>query len=172
MQSVALTVLETLVHVNSSIMPKHLAARGKSPPAFERRCIPPDCVFVRGVPPRAPRAEGSARRSNMLDILAPRALSDGRILSPSPRTPLGASPDFCHGLLVTRVDVPDGINVTSFTANDLPANWRKTPVPATQQQIRRDWLEASVALGELLVDRPGIGSRRTLAVARGRTASS
>ena len=76
-----------------------LAARGKSPPAFERRCIPPDCVFVRGVPPRAPRAEGSARRSNMPDILAPRALSDGRILSPSPRAPLGASPDFCHGLL-------------------------------------------------------------------------
>ena len=55
-----------------------LAARGKSPPAFERRCIPPDCV---------------ARRSNMLDILAPRALPGGRIGA------LGASPDFCHGLL-------------------------------------------------------------------------
>ena len=66
--SIALTVLETLVHVNSSIMPKHL---------------------------------------------------------------------------VTRVDVPDGINVTSFTANDLPANWRKMRVPATLQQTGRDWLEAS-----------------------------
>ena len=42
------------------------AARGKSPPAFERRCIPPERVFVRGVPPRAP---------------------------------LGATRDFCRGLL-------------------------------------------------------------------------
>ena len=66
--SIALTVLETLVHVDSSIMPKHL---------------------------------------------------------------------------VIRVDVPDDINVTSFTANDLPANWRETPAPAVLQQIGRDWLEAS-----------------------------
>ena len=64
--SIALTVLETLVHVDSAIMPKHL---------------------------------------------------------------------------VIRVDVPDGINVTSFTANDLPANWRETPAPAALQQIGRDWLE-------------------------------
>ena len=39
---------------------------------------PPDCV---------------ARRSNMPDILAPRALPGGRIGA------LGATPDFCHGLL-------------------------------------------------------------------------
>ena len=73
-----------------------LAARGKSPPAFERRCIPPDCV---------------ARRSNMPDILAPRALPGGRIGA------LGATPYFCHGLLVlvllaatfgTRAEIPDG----------------------------------------------------------------
>ncbi|MDE0367045.1 MAG: hypothetical protein OXP09_15925, partial [Gammaproteobacteria bacterium] len=50
-----------------------LAARGKSPPAFERRCIPPDCV---------------ARRSNMPNILPPRALPGGRIGA------LGATPDF------------------------------------------------------------------------------
>ena len=55
-----------------------LAVRGKSPPAFERRCIPPDCV---------------ARRSNMPNILAPRVLPGGR------RGALGATPDFCHGLL-------------------------------------------------------------------------
>ena len=65
--SIALTVLETLVHVDSSIMPKHL---------------------------------------------------------------------------VIRVDVADDINVTSFTANDLPENWRETPAPAALQQIGRDWLEA------------------------------
>lgn len=65
--SIALTVLETLVHVDSAIMPKHL---------------------------------------------------------------------------VIRVDVPDAINVTSFTANDLPPNWRETPAPAALQQIGRDWLDA------------------------------
>ena len=45
--------------------------------------------------------------------------------------------------LVIRVDVPDDISVTSLRANDLPANWRETPAPATLQQIGRDWLEAS-----------------------------
>ena len=45
--------------------------------------------------------------------------------------------------LVIRVDVPDDTSVTSFTANDLPANWRETPAPATLQRIGRDWLEAS-----------------------------
>ena len=55
-----------------------LAARGKSPPAFDRRGIPADCV---------------ARRSNIPDILPPRALSAGRLAG------LGATRDFCHGLL-------------------------------------------------------------------------
>ena len=68
--------------VGRGIDEERLAARGKSPPAFERRCIPSDCV---------------ARRSNMPDILAPRALSAGRIGA------LGATPDFCHGLLAVAM---------------------------------------------------------------------
>ena len=56
-------------------------ARGNSPAAFDRRSIPPDCV---------------ARRSNIPDILPPRALSGGRLAG------LGASRDYCHGLL----DIP------------------------------------------------------------------
>src|SRR5436189_2753059 len=55
-----------------------LAARGESPAAFGRRCIPADCV----APP-----------SNIPDILGRRALSSGRLAA------LGATPDFHHGLL-------------------------------------------------------------------------
>src|ERR1700726_3906987 len=55
-----------------------LAARGKSPAAFGRRCIPPGCV---------------APRSNTPGILTRRALPSGRIAA------LGATPDFHHGLL-------------------------------------------------------------------------
>ena len=55
-----------------------LAARGESPAAFGRRCIPADCV----APP-----------SNIPDILGRRALSAGRLAA------LGATLDFHHGLL-------------------------------------------------------------------------
>src|SRR5428012_8521 len=55
-----------------------LAARGESPTAFERRCIPPGCV----APP-----------SNIPDILGRYALPAGRLAV------LGATPDFHHGLL-------------------------------------------------------------------------
>jgi plastocyanin len=60
---------------------KRLAARGESPAAFERRCIPPDCV----APP-----------SNIPDILGRHALPGGRLAV------LGATPDFHHGLLGQR----------------------------------------------------------------------
>ena len=60
----------------------HLAARGKSPTAFNRCCIPP-----RGVAPQ----------SNTPSILPRRALG------PGPRTGLDATPDFHHGLLVTII---------------------------------------------------------------------
>ena len=55
-----------------------LAARGASPSAFDRRCIPPGCV---------------AQRSNTGGILAFRALPAGRIVG------LGATTDLHHGLL-------------------------------------------------------------------------
>ncbi len=55
-----------------------LAARGESPAAFDRRCIPVGCV---------------ASPSNIPDILGRRALPAGRLAG------LGATPDFHHGLL-------------------------------------------------------------------------
>src|SRR5712692_11881884 len=58
-----------------------LAARGESPAAFGRRCIPSGCV---------------APSSNIPDILGRRALPAGRIAA------LGATPDFHHGL-VTKI---------------------------------------------------------------------
>jgi len=59
------------------LAPQPLAARGESPTAFGRRCIPSGCV----APP-----------SNIPDILGRRALPAGRIAV------LGATPDFHHGL--------------------------------------------------------------------------
>src|SRR5881396_465973 len=56
-----------------------VAARGETPAAFGRRCIPSGCV---------------APRSNTPGILARRALPAGRIAA------LGATLDFHHGLLV------------------------------------------------------------------------
>ena len=58
--------------------PRPLAARGESPAAFDRRCIPSACV---------------APRSNTAAIFPRRALPDERI------TGLGATLDFHHGLL-------------------------------------------------------------------------
>ena len=55
-----------------------LAARGETPAAFGRHCIPSGCV---------------APRSNTPGILARRALPAGRIVA------LGATLDFHHGLL-------------------------------------------------------------------------
>jgi hypothetical protein len=55
-----------------------LAARGASPAAFGRHCIPPGCV---------------ASPSNIPDILGRRALPGGRIAA------LDATPDLHHGLL-------------------------------------------------------------------------
>jgi len=55
-----------------------LAARGETPTAFGRRCIPADCV----APPL-----------NIPDIRGRRALSSGRLAA------LGATPGFHHGLL-------------------------------------------------------------------------
>src|SRR5436190_1855330 len=55
-----------------------LAARGETPAAFGRRCIPADCV---------------APSSNIPDILGRRALSSGCLAA------LGATLEFHHGLL-------------------------------------------------------------------------
>ena len=63
-------------------MTVRLAARGKTPAAFGRRCIPADCV----APP-----------SNIDDIPGRRALSAGRLAA------LGATPAFHHGLLAGAI---------------------------------------------------------------------
>ena len=62
-----------------------LAARGKSPAAFEWRCIP-----------KLPTLGYSLQGSNTAGILPRRALPDGRIAT------LGATQDFHHGLLEMR----------------------------------------------------------------------
>src|SRR5258705_9159969 len=64
-----------------------LAARGATPSAFERRCIPSGCV---------------AAPSNIPDILGRRALPAGRIAA------LGATMDLHHGLLATVQQAPPG----------------------------------------------------------------
>ena len=89
------------------------AARGKSPPAFDRRGIPADCV---------------ARRSNIPDILPPRALSAGR------RAGLGATGDFCHGLLAAHgmvMEYLEGGDLVSLAAAP-PRCW----VPVARQVAR------------------------------------
>src|SRR4051794_17162963 len=60
---------------------RRLAARGETPAAFGRRCIP---------------AGGVAPRSNTPGILGRRALPAGRLAT------LGAAPAFHHGLLPCR----------------------------------------------------------------------
>ena len=69
---------KTTTIVGATIVALCLAARGATPSAFERRCIPPGCV----APP-----------SNTPGILGRRALPPGRLAR------LGATPDFHHGLL-------------------------------------------------------------------------
>src|SRR5919201_1585984 len=84
--------LSLLTAISAEIWLKpDLAARGETPAAFGRRCIPAGCV---------------APRSNTPDILARRALPSGRIAA------LGATLDFHHGLR--------GVGSAS-TQNDSPA---------------------------------------------------
>jgi hypothetical protein len=75
-----------------------LAARGESPAAFGRRCIPPGCV---------------APRSNTSGILTRRALPAGRIAA------LGATPDFHHGLLERPQEVEEILLLTLCEAPEL-----------------------------------------------------
>jgi hypothetical protein len=67
-----------------------LAARGESPAAFERRCIPPPPQ--RGCRVGDPGPGRVAPPSNIPDILGRRALPAGRLVV------LGATPDVHHGL--------------------------------------------------------------------------
>src|SRR5438093_8092008 len=73
-----------------------VAARGETPPAFGRRCIPADCV----APP-----------SNIPDILSRRALSAGRLAA------LGATADFHHGLLAALRSQPAGAQAAQPAAS-------------------------------------------------------
>src|SRR5436309_11581586 len=71
------------------------AARGESPAAFGRRCIPAPPHGAQSAP-WGPRADCVAPPSNIPDILSRRALSAGRLAG------LGATLDFHHGLLRSR----------------------------------------------------------------------
>jgi uncharacterized protein len=81
-------VLDTNVLI-SGLLSTTLTARGETPAAFGRRCIPADCV----APP-----------SHIPDMLGPRALSSGRLAA------LGATPDFHHGLLTPARAVEHAIS--------------------------------------------------------------
>jgi hypothetical protein len=69
-----------------------LAARGATPSAFERRCIPSGCV----APP-----------SNIPNILGRRALPAGRIAA------LGATMELRHGLPAPRADPAAQTTITA-----------------------------------------------------------
>src|SRR6266571_5044800 len=71
-----------------------LAARGATPSAFERRCIPPPPQ--RGCRVGDPGSGGVAPPSNTPGILGRRALPVGRIAA------LGATMDLHHGLLAAQ----------------------------------------------------------------------
>jgi hypothetical protein len=81
-----------------------LTARGKSPAAFERRCIPPGCV---------------APSSNIPDILGRHALPGGRLAV------LGTTPDFHHGLIRLLLLLFSSVFVT--------AACNRTPPPPSLQ---------------------------------------
>src|SRR5438093_1784095 len=82
-------------------MKKSFAARGATPSAFERRCIPSGCV----APP-----------SNIPDILGRRALPAGRIAA------LGATMELHHGLLALALVV-----ACAFLQSPLGAQQAKMP---------------------------------------------
>ena len=77
-----------LPEASSEIQSLGLAARGESPAAVARRCIPPGYVV---------------HRSNTAGILPLFALPDGRI------TGLGATLDFYHGLLGAKICTEVGV---------------------------------------------------------------
>src|SRR6202051_2194431 len=100
-----------------------LAARGESPAAFGRRCIPPGFV---------------APRSNTPGILTRRALPVGRIAA------LGATPDFHHGLLAA--DSPGGRELSRwYTPRLTDAREGESLAGSRPQKISRRPMLALVA---------------------------
>src|SRR5436309_9239008 len=97
----ALTLTEVfttfLVTLGVYLWLRSLAARGETPAAFGRRCIPAPPHDAQSAP-WGPWADCVAPPSNIPDILGRRALSAGRLAA------LGATPDFHHGLLGAAVD--------------------------------------------------------------------
>src|SRR5438034_3354205 len=83
-----------------------LAARGETPAAFGRRCIPADCVAPpSNIPDIAPHRAQDARWGPRSAVVAPlRRGPHGADCAPWGGTSgrlaaLGATPDFHHGLL-------------------------------------------------------------------------
>src|SRR5205809_6249397 len=86
-----------------------LAARGETPAAFGRRCIPADCVAPSShIPDTAPHRAQTARWGPRSAVVAPlRRGPHGADCAPWGGTSgrlaaLGATPDFHHGLLGIR----------------------------------------------------------------------
>jgi hypothetical protein len=86
-----LPVNESTRAQNNTGVTADIAARGATPSAFERRCIPSGCV----APP-----------SNIPDILGRHALPAGRIAA------LGATMDLHHALLVRLCQIASFVRVS------------------------------------------------------------
>src|SRR5436190_11378451 len=121
-----------------------LAARGETPAAFGRRCIPADCV----APP-----------SNIPDILGRRALSSGRLAA------LGATLDFHHGLL-ELYGHPNGTTL-AFRCNTPNKYWEgqyglATFLASIKEQVshHENWKVADIELED---DWKGITLERVVA---------
>src|SRR5437773_1378474 len=110
-----------------------LAARGESPAAFGRRCIPADCV----APP-----------SNIPDILGRRALSSGRLAA------LGATPDFHHGLLEQVLEAELHLTRNGISRTRDASERGRTEVPVRRLEI---WRVRDVEHLEADLDTPGSG---------------
>jgi hypothetical protein len=97
---------------------RRLTARGETPAAFGRRCIPADCV----APP-----------SNILDILSRRALSAGRLAA------LDATLDFHHGLLREKRMDGNTVGAAAATAGmceRTARHWQEGPFPSATKTAR------------------------------------
>src|SRR6266566_8921669 len=96
---IALVLAAALALAFGRITTSALAARGETPAAFGRRCIPAPPHGAQSAP-WGPRADCVAPPSHIPDMLGRRALGAGRLAA------LGATLDFHHGLLAVEAPRP------------------------------------------------------------------
>ena len=111
-----------------------LAARGESPAAFDRRCIPP---------------RGVARRSNTPGILPPPAWRGERLDG------LGATRDFHHGLLIIQPPEPSERPTLALARGGAPAGHRSVRTARQAHEFAQLRLFRRRRRRHILVQRPG-----------------